>query len=522
MDMKAKLRTGNEYLKSLNDGREVYLDGRRVADVTREPGFCAVGQTFARIYDLAHTDEWRDALTFVGEDGQRYNGAWVEPRDRQQIAWRRAFTQTVARHTGGLFGRPVDYVPLFHLGMLDIRRDFSRAEARFERNIVNYWRDARERDLSLAHAFIDPPLDPGTPLDETALLKVVAKKDDGIVVRGVKSVATLAVHADECLVGAFPRPGLSEHHVMYFSTPMATSGLRIVARSSYGEGNAFDHPVSQYGDENDAMLLFDDVFVPWERVFSLGDPTFAMTVFPRITDWAHWSILCRLAVKAEVLVGLFAAIPEMVGRAQTPLAREALGEGIRYLTTLRAFIYAAEDQGQMSASGYWLPDPTMVTAGRTYSVEHYRRIIGYLQDLGSQGLVNMPTQATFDNPVVGPTLEAMFTSPASTARDRARVIRLAWDMGCDSYGGRQTLFELFNALPWTAQRDLLLMRFDAAPYKQLARATAGIGPLDDAVRAAANAMRGGRVDYETMGRVYATHTTRPGGDRADHPQEKPR
>lgn len=501
--MEVRLRSGSRYLQSLRDGREVYLDGRRVDDVTREPGLRVTAETFARMYDLAHTEEWRDALTFVGEDGQRYNGAWLEPRDRPQLAWRRTLIQTIARHVGGLFGRPADYVPLFHLGMLDIRSDFSRGEARFERNIVEYWRDARDRDLALAHAFVDPPVDPDARLDETTLLKVVAKKADGIVVRGVKSVATFAVHADECLVGTVPRPNLSDHHVVYFSIPIATPGLRVVARSPHGEGNAFDHPVSQYGDENDAMLIFDDVFVPWERVFGLGDPVVTMAVFPRISGWAHWSIICRLAVKAELLVGLYALIPEMLGRAQTLPAREALGEVIRYLVTLRAFIYASEDQGQMSASGYWLPDPTMVTAGRTYSVENYRRIIGYLQDLGSQGLVSMPTQATFENPVVGPTLEAMFTSPSSTARDRARIIRLGSDIVCDGYGGRQTLFELFNAGSWTAQRDLLLKRFDVAPYKQLARATAGIGALGDAVRATAeqapdHGRAGGRVGPKHM------------------------
>src|SRR5919199_1902665 len=98
------LRTGSQYLAALRDGREVYLDGKRVDDVT-------------------------------DEEGQRVNGAWVRPSDRQELTWRRLLTQTIARHTGGLFGRQPDYVALFHLGMLDIKRDFSRGDERFERNI---------------------------------------------------------------------------------------------------------------------------------------------------------------------------------------------------------------------------------------------------------------------------------------------------------------------------------------------------------------------------------------------------
>jgi 4-hydroxyphenylacetate 3-monooxygenase len=212
------LRTGDEYRRALRDGREVYLDGRRVDDVTAEPGFRPVVDTFARIYDLQHSEEFRDVLTFQ-EDGRRYGGSWIVPRDRPELVWRRRLIETVARHTGGLFGRAPDYVPLFHLGMLDIKCDFSRGNPRFERNIEDYWRHAREHDLSLAHAFVDVQADPSVPVDETPVPKIVAHKEDGIVVRGAKTVATFTPYADEILIGSFMRAGIKDHHVMYFSIP---------------------------------------------------------------------------------------------------------------------------------------------------------------------------------------------------------------------------------------------------------------------------------------------------------------
>ena len=496
-----KLRTGAEYLQALRDGREVYLDGKRVEDVTTEPGLSTVGHTVARMYDLVR--EHPEALTYRDDEGRRVSGTWLQPRDRAQLSWRRLFTETIARHTGGLFGRPQDYVPLFHLGMLDVKADFSRGDKRFEENIERYWRDARERDLMLAHGFIDVQSHPSQKIDDTVVPRIVARKPDGIVVRGVKTVATFATHADEVLIGTVPRPGLTPDHVVYFSIPIATPGLRVVARTVYGTGNAFDHPVSRYGDENDCMIVLDDVLVPWERVFSIADESFCATIFPRITEWAHWSILVRLAVKAEVLTGLYALIPEMLGRAQAPQSQEALGEIVRYLVTLRAFIHAAEDQSSITASGHCMPSPQYVTAGRAYSVEHYRRIIGYTYDIASQALINMPPEAAFDNPTIGPTLEGMFTGPTAPARDRARVVRLAWDMVCDSFGSRQTLFELFNALPWMAQRGLLVAAFDAEPYKQLARATAGLGSLEAAAEAVAVAARGEGSDYKAVGQALA-------------------
>jgi 4-hydroxyphenylacetate 3-monooxygenase len=521
--MSSRVRTGAQFLAALRDTREVYLDGKRVADVTTEPGLSTVAHTFARMYDLAHDPEYEQALTFVDEaTGDRINGAWIEPRTREAIEWRRGLTELIARQTGGLFGRQPDYVALFYLGMLDIRRDFSQGEQRFEKNIADYWQFCRDNDLALSHGFIDPQLDPGIPVQDSALLKVVGRNEEGIVVRGVKTVATFATHADEVFVGSFPRPGQTDAHVVYFALPIATPGMRVVARTVYGEGNPFDHPVSMYGDENDCMLIFDDVHVPWERVFSLGNPEFCMTVFPRITEWGHWSILPRLAVKAEVLVGIFALLPAMLGRSKTPAAQEALGEILRYLTTLRAFVRAAEDAGRLSTSGYWMPDPTFVSAGRAYSVEHYRRIINYLHDLGTQSLVNMPTEGMLDNPVVGPALEAMLSGPNGAARDRARLTNLARDLVADSFGGRQTLFELFNALPWTQQRELLTMRFDVEPYKQLALATAGAGDLGAAgqVMAAVTSSTGG-IDYHAVGEAYlARH--HDGATSARAPDAAPR
>jgi aromatic ring hydroxylase len=495
------LRSGKAYLAALRDSREVYLDGKRVDDVTTEPGLRNVALTTAALYDFVAANP--EETTFPDEEGRCLSLNWIRPRTRDELVRRRNFTESIARRTGGLFGRQQDYVPLFHLGMLDIKEDFSRGDPRFQRNIERYWRNAADNDLMLAHAFIDVQSHPSTPIDDTVVPQMVAKREDGIVVRGAKTIGTFAAHADEVLIGGFPRPGLTEKHALYFSIPIATAGVRIVARTAYDGGGTFDHPAHRFGDENDCMIILDDVLVPWERVFSLGDFNFCATVFPRISEWAHWSILARLAVKAEILTGLYSLIPEMLGRSAQPQPQEALGEIVRYLTTLRAFIYAAEDQGAVSPGGHFMPNPAYVTAGRAYSVENYRRIVGYLHDIASQALINAPSEGAFANPIIGPTLEKIFASPTASARDRARVIRLAWDMVCDSFGGRQTLFELFNALPWTAQRAQLMASFDLAPYRELALATAGIGSLEAAARGAAESTALRRRDYKAVGQAYA-------------------
>lgn len=504
------IRTGLEYLEGLRDGREVYLEGVRVDDVTSEPGLGTVAETVAGMFDLQHSDEYAPITTFETETGERRSCAWLRPRDRSELQRRQLYVQTQARLTGGLFGRLPEYVPLFFLGMLDQKEAFSQGNARFRENIERYFEYAAERDLALAHGFVDMQLDPSVDLDDTLFPRVVKKTEDGIVVHGAKSIATFAPHADEILIGTFPRTGLKPHHVMYFSIPVATPGLKVVARPPYGTGNEFDHPVSRFGDENDAIVLMDEVFVPWERVFQVeADPAFANRVFPLITEWAHWSILCRITVKAELLTGIYATLPDMLGRAERADVKEALGEMERYLITLRAFLDSAAARGRVTHGGHFMPDPGIVTAGRCYSVEHYPRITHRLLELLGQAFMTTPTKGAFESEAVGGWLTEMFSGPRGSAADRARVTRLAFDLVVDAYGGRQTLFEIFNATGLATIRAQLMARFDLPPYRQLALATAGMADQQEAeqgMRTAAEAgYFAGFETYDDVGEAYASH-----------------
>jgi 4-hydroxyphenylacetate 3-monooxygenase len=448
--------------------------------VTTEPGFAETARTIARVYDLGHTPEWSDALTFTDESGDRRSRAWLRPQDQGDLVLRRRYIETVARQTAGLFGRTPDYVALFLLGMLDRSDEFAEDQPLLRGNIDRYWDYARSQDLALAHAFIDVQVDPTRQLADTPTIRIVSRRSDGIVVRGIKSVATFAPHADECLVGANPVAKLTRDYVLYFAIPISTPGLKVIARSTT-LNQASGSPLLAFGDENDALVVFDDVFVPWERVFGLGDVQIASTVFPHATDWAHWAILTRLAAKIEMLVGIFALVPELLGRSETPLAQEAVGEVLRYMHTIEALLLTSESHSHMTPGGYCVPDRTYVTTGRAYGAEHYRRIIGYLHELASQALIAFPSHAMLDHPVIGKTLDNAYASPGFDAGRKARVIQLAQELATSAYAGRQILFELFNAMPWTIQRKAITEAADLAPYKQFALAVAGLGDLDTAV-----------------------------------------
>jgi 4-hydroxyphenylacetate 3-monooxygenase len=469
-------RTGADYLRSLRDGREVFLDGRRVDDVTTEPGLAAASHTVARMYDRAAARGPEDGWSaFADANGRRCPGAWIRPTDAATLASRQRFSEAVARATGGLFARTPEYVPLVLLGILDQRDEFDAVSPTTRGNLERYWTDACERDLALCHAVVDIQIRPNVPLEETPILRIVHRGSDGIVIRGLKGVVTFAPQADECLVVPFGRDReLPDECVFYCAVPMNAPGLRIVARAPTVAGVSFEDPVSQLGEENDAALVFDDVFVPWGRVLGLADAAFVQRILRRMLDWSYWSVLLRLAVKAELMVGLFSLVPEALGRDRDPMAREALAEAIRYLTTIRAFLEAANATAIRTTGGHWLPNPDFITAGRAYSVEHYRRIIERMQDVAGQGLIALPREHVFDEPSIGPVLDRAYSSAGTSSRRKARLVRLASDLTVSAHAGRQTMFELLNAMPWQAQRAVLAAGVDLAPHRQFAEAVAGL------------------------------------------------
>lgn len=476
------IRTGDQYLSGLRDHREVYMDGKRVEDVTKEPGLGELAHTIAKLFDMQHEGPHKDLFSYE-EDGEIYNRAWFQPRSFEDLMLRQQYTQTQARLTGGMFGRLPEYVPLFHLGMLDVKEQFGTGDDRYIGNIVRYFEESKQQDRALSHAFVDIQVDPQKDLDDTPMLRVTKTSETGITVNGVKSIGTFVAQADEVLVGTFPRQGLKQHHVVYFSMPVSTPGIQVVARQPQAIGRGeFNHPVSRLGDENDTLLIFNDVEVPWERVFQYGaDAKFAMGTFPLISEWPHWSILARLTAKTEMLVGLFRALPKLLGRERRADAMELYGEAVRYLFTLRAYLDSAAIRGNLTPNGNFMPNTAVVTSGRCYSVEHYRRLINGLQDIMGQGFIVVPTEGDLSSPDVGGVLQTVFGNSEQEAFDRVRLTRLGMDIAVEGFGGRQSLFEIFNATGVATIRASLTAQFNSEPYEELAWATAGKGDLEKAM-----------------------------------------
>jgi 4-hydroxyphenylacetate 3-monooxygenase len=256
-------------------------------------------------------------------------------------------------------------------------------------------------------------------------------------------------------------------------------GIHLVCRQPLTPPNPEDHPLSPSWDEMDAIVVFDDVFIPWERVFYLrgsppADLTFEAQVFQGAIGLGPWYVLVRMTVKAEVLLGLCAAITDTLGTATQPLVQMALADAMVYVETLRALIQAAETHPISSPSGLALPNPTTALAGRICAIEHYPRLLQIIRELCGSGLLMAPGQADLHHPEIGPHLQRFVMGKDNGGPEYFRLLKLAWEYACDAFGSRQLLFEMYNVGSLATNKQRLASAYDTGSVVALAKELASL------------------------------------------------
>jgi aromatic ring hydroxylase len=474
------IRTGAEYIASLRDGREVWLGGQRVADVPAHPAFRGCVDSVARLYDMQHEPAYADILTFDAEGG-RHALSYHETRSAADLVRLRRMIEFVARYSGGTLARAPEYVPLVLLGLCAIQDQLGRDNPYYATNLARYVAWCRATNVALSHSFTDPVVDRNRPESADAILRVVNRRADGVVVRGVRAVATFAPQANEILCIPAPSPLLTHEQVVYFALPVNTPGLRMICRDPLGQDQTlFDHPLSSRFDEIDALVEFRDVLVPQERIFFMGEVADVHLHHAGFLAWAHFHVLVRLAIKAEVFVGLLALAARYAGTARLPHVNTALARAITYATLLRATVRAAESEPAIGPTGFAAPDPATMTAGRLYGIEQYEDVVTAVRQVTGYGLLTAPGEEDLAIPALGTTLEHSFTPPTGDAAERIRLLRLAWDLVGSSFGGRQAMFELFNAGSTARLQGLLPLLYNTDPAVQLVQDLAhGLPPATD-------------------------------------------
>ena len=460
-------RTGRQYIDGLRaQPREVWLGGERVKDVTTHPGLAHGVQAIAALYDMQHDPALRETMTYASPtSGERVGLSFIVPRTREELERRRDMMLAWARATCGMMGRSPDFMNVTYAAWSAAAGYFAQGRPEFGDNVRRYYEHIREHDLTLTHSLINLQRSRNITgvfnLEAGTALAVVRETDAGIVVRGARVLATLGPMADEIAVYSPRVARHTETHspfAMNFAIPCGTPGLKFLCRESFDLGRSrFDHPLGSRFEEMDCVVFFDDVLVPWERVFVLGDVELingtAMTTHSA-AHTAHQGAAKNLA-KCEFVLGVALHMTQTLGNAHLPHSEERLAELIMYTELMRACIRSAEADATLDQWGVMCPVPLQIELTRNLFMTAYPRMAEILELLGSSSFLITPTEADFTTPLA-PDIEQYLATDTSSARDRVKLFRLAWDIAGSSFGSRQVLYERFFASdPLTRARALI-------------------------------------------------------------------
>ena len=444
-------RTGKQFLEGLKDEREIWLEGERVTDVTTHPKLKGAAQTMAKLFDLQH--EYPEIMLYDSPDtGEKVGITHLIPRSKEDIKRIRKAMKKWAEVSAGLMGRSPDYMNITFAcfaGHADVWA--RRGNEQGAQNLVNYQKYIRDNDLILTHSIINPQVDRSVSEAEQGggevSLHKVGETDDAIIVRGARMLATLAPYADELAV--YPGSDIrlqDKKYAICFAIPMDTPGLKFVCRDSYSKDrNNFDYPLSSRFDEMDAVVIFDDVKIPKDRVFMDGD-TIGYSEVIGDGYWRNYIIfqaMNRALTKLEFAFGLGHMIADMTGVNTFDHVQEKLGEIWNMLEITRSAVVAAEEGAfDVENKGIWAPDDRPLLALRGLMPKFIPRATELLKLIGGGGFMLTPSLADLEGPL-SQNIKKYYQARNADAEKRIRLFRLGWDFIGSELAGRLDLYERF-------------------------------------------------------------------------------
>src|SRR5712672_3002016 len=444
--------TGAEYLESLRDGREVYIYGERVADVTTHPGFRNAARSVARLYDALHDPKFKDVLTSptdTGSGGYTHKFFRAAHSREELIAQRDAIAQW-ARMSYGWMGRSPDYKASL-MNTLGANHQFY---GKFSGNAKAWYRRAQEHVLFMNHAIVNPPVDRAKAADQVKDVFITIQKetDAGIYVTGAKVVATSSALTHYNFLGqnAAAVPLHDTDLAVMFIAPMNAPGVKLICRASYEMtasvmGTPFDYPLSSRFDENDAIFVFDNVFIPWEDILIYRDVEKLKTFYPRsgFVNGFQFQGCTRFAVKLDFLAGVVAKALRVTGADEFRGNQAMLGEIIAW----RNLFWAISDAMAMNPVPWVgdavLPNAQSGSAYRVFAGDAYRRVKEIVEKIIASALIYLPSSAKdFENPSIDKYLAKYVRGSHGIGyKERIKIMKLLWDAIGTEFGARHELYE---------------------------------------------------------------------------------
>lgn len=467
------IRTGAEVIEGLRDGRQVFIDGEQVKDVTTDRRFVGGARTIAELYDMQHDPETADVMSYPSPaTGAPVGLSFIQAASKDDLARRRVMVKHWHDHTFGMFGRAPDFINVMLAGYAAATETFGP----YAENVQRYYEFARDGDLVSTHSLTNPQVDRSrdiTEQEKDLAARAVKETDAGIVIRGARMLATLGVFSDELLVmpaPSYPLPETEEakKFAIGFAIPVAAPGIRQICRPAVVHqqaGSTLDFPLSSKLDETDCMVVFDDVLVPWERVFIYRDVEVFNSLYRTTGAGLHMAhqFTTKDLAKAEFMMALAFTLVRTT-RVDVHLHIQGmLAELINYTEVVRSCLMTSEALADAGPNGTVLPDHGPLDAVRFLYPQMFRRSCEIIQTIGAGGLFMVPSFAELSGPVAND-VERYYQAAATGSRERIKLFRLAYDATLSSFSGRQQLYEKYFAGDLVRAAGFLYDRVDKEPH----------------------------------------------------------
>ena len=469
--MTNEMFTGEEYLASLRDRREVYYDGERIADVVDHHAFRNAARTIASLYDALHDPSTADTLTMQDRFGHRTHRFFAPSYTADELGRARDAIAVWQRMTFGWMGRTPDYKAAF-MAQLAEGHDYY---GEYADNALDWYHRSASKVLFMNHVLIDPPVDRSRPRSEVRDVYVTldASDDNGIYVSGAKMVATASAltHATFVAmnsgVAARMEAGRDDDMALVFIAEMDAPGLKLICRPSYeaAASSPFDAPLASRFDENDAVLVFDHTFIPWGNVLVFQDVEKAKGFYTGSGFYNRYNLqsCTRLEVKLAFAAGLLMRATEAAGTSEFRGVQAAIGEIVAAKELVGALTTAMVANPEPGIGGTVIPRVQIAAAARLYATniwDSVRRI--YESNLAGAPIYTISNVSDLHNPDLTPLIDTYFRGTGLAATERIKLFKLVWDALYSEFAGRHALYERnyagnqeqqrLDALRWSIER----------------------------------------------------------------------
>ena len=478
------LRTEDQYKEGLRDGRVVYCKGERVEDVTRHADLGIAVEHVALDFRLAEDPEHRDLMTWEDPDSSQVCSRYYKtPVNAEDLLNRREMIERSTRLGGGvvLLIKEIGTDALFALARVAQHLDNAHNTDYGER-VAAFHNRCKEQDLTLAVAQTDVKGDrsllPSQQEHGDYYVHIVEERDDGIVVRGAKAHTTCSPYVDELIV--LPTRSIGEEDAAYavaFAVPVNTERVKLIA-SPFGspEPSNFHHPVSAQHRMVDSLTIFDDVFVPRERVFLKGEWPYAGALANTFVEFHRFTAVSYKPPLCDLLIGAAALLAEYNGIESASHVREKLMQLIAYTETVRGLSLSAAHACQITEEGMAVPNIIFTNLAKYHFANDYHQAVARVQDIAGGLVVTGPSEEDLDNPETRPYIERFLGGKKGVpTEDRLRAFNLVRDLTASDFGGYNELLAIHAEGSLEAQKITIFRDYDIERCANLAREAIGLG-----------------------------------------------